>query len=185
MMFDWLPPYGCESVTVHRQKISYVFLEDTLAKCGDKKVGLIRIDSGFFQHNILQYLEEKELNYVVAARFNQPIQRFIGDQKGSIQLDDGIEICEQKYTAKTWREPRRMVIVRQKIKERPKLQDELLACLPMTKFIAITDNQLTLQIRNCQVSKCVYNTVTEVVQKIVQKNLRQLPKTSFTFRPIS
>jgi hypothetical protein len=28
------------------------FLEDTLAKCGDKKVGLIRLDSGFFQQNL-------------------------------------------------------------------------------------------------------------------------------------
>ncbi|MBI3235682.1 MAG: IS1380 family transposase [Bacteroidetes bacterium] len=95
------------------------FLEDTLAKCGDKKVGLIRLDSGFFQQNILQYLEEKKLNYIVAAKFNQPIQRFIHNQKGWILLDDGIELCEQQYIATTWDKPRRMVIVRQKIKERP------------------------------------------------------------------
>lgn len=41
------------------------FLEDTLAKCSDKKVGLIRLDSGFFQQSILQYLEAKQLNYTV------------------------------------------------------------------------------------------------------------------------
>ena len=96
------------------------FLEDTLAKCGDKKVGLIRLDSGFFQQNILQYLEEKKLNYIVSAKFNQPIQRFIHNQKSWITLDDGIEICEQLYTAQAWEMSRRMVIVRQKIKDRSK-----------------------------------------------------------------
>jgi Transposase DDE domain group 1 len=95
------------------------FLEDTLAKCSDKRVGLIRLDSGFFQQNILESLEKKELNYVVAARFNQPIQRFIVDQKGWLCLDEGIEICEQEYTSKSWGKSRRMVIVRQRIKERP------------------------------------------------------------------
>lgn len=95
------------------------FLEDTLAKCGDKKVGLIRLDSGFFQQNILNYLEQISKNYIVAAKFNQPIQRFISEQQNWIKIDDGIEICEQLYTAPTWQKARRMVIVRQKIKERP------------------------------------------------------------------
>lgn len=95
------------------------FLEDTLAKCGDKKVGLIRLDSGFFQQNILQYLEEKNKNYIVAAKFNHPIQRFITKQEAWIEVDNGIEICEQMYAAQTWEKPRRMVVVRQKIKNRP------------------------------------------------------------------
>lgn len=95
------------------------FLEDTLAKCGDKKVGLIRLDSGFFQQNILTYLEEKNKHYIVAAKFNQPIQRFIKAQQAWVKIDNGIEICEQLYTAPTWQTARRMVIVRQKVKERP------------------------------------------------------------------
>jgi hypothetical protein len=71
-------------------------LEDTLEKCGDKKVGLIRLDSGFFQQSIFQYLEEKQLNYIVAAKFSHPIQRFIQNQNAWITLDDGIELCEQQ-----------------------------------------------------------------------------------------
>lgn len=95
------------------------FLEDTLAKCGDKKVGLIRLDSGFFQQNILDYLEKSNKNYIVAAKFNHPIQRFIKEQQVWIKIDNGIEICEQLYQASTWQAGRRMIIVRQKIKERP------------------------------------------------------------------
>ena len=44
------------------------FLEDTLSKLKNKTVSLIRLDSGFFQSDILEYLEKKTLEYVVAAR---------------------------------------------------------------------------------------------------------------------
>lgn len=35
-------------------------------------------------------------------------------------LDTGIEICEQIYQSKSWKKSRRLVIVRQRIKDRPK-----------------------------------------------------------------
>jgi len=37
------------------------FLEDTLSKLKNKTVSLVRLDSGFFQSNIMDYLEEKQL----------------------------------------------------------------------------------------------------------------------------
>ena len=36
------------------------FLEDTLSRFGNKKVGLTRLDSGFFQKEIMDYLEQKK-----------------------------------------------------------------------------------------------------------------------------
>lgn len=96
------------------------FLEDTLSKLKNKTIGLIRLDSGFFQSDILDYLEEKDMNYVVAAKFSQPIQRLIQSSTNWIVLDTGIEICEQIYQSDSWKKPRRIVVVRQKIKDRPK-----------------------------------------------------------------
>ena len=96
------------------------FLEDTLFKLKSKTIGLIRLDSGFFQSNILDYLEKKVLNYIVAVRFTHPIQRVIQQCNNWIVLDTGIEICEQMYQSDSWENPRRIVIVRQKIKDRPK-----------------------------------------------------------------
>lgn len=95
------------------------FLEDTLSKLKNKTVSLIRLDSGFFQSDILDYLEEKTLEYIVAAKFTQPIQRIIDASTNWILLDTGIEICEQMYKSDSWTRSRRMVIVRQQIKERP------------------------------------------------------------------
>ncbi|MCC6252136.1 MAG: IS1380 family transposase [Bacteroidia bacterium] len=96
------------------------FLEDTLAKLKNKKVSLIRLDSGFFQSDILDYLEDSKKNYIIAAKFTHPIQRMIDTNNPWIPLDNGIEICEQMYQSNSWKIARKMVIVRQKIQERPK-----------------------------------------------------------------
>lgn len=95
------------------------FLEDTLSKLKNKTVSLIRLDSGFCQTSIFDYLEQKAMDYIIAAKFTHPIQRLIHSSNNWILLDTGIEICEQMYQSPLWEKPRRMVIVRQKIKDRP------------------------------------------------------------------
>jgi hypothetical protein len=95
------------------------FLGDTLTKLKNKNISLIRLDSGFCQTSILNYLEQKQMDYVVAVKFTQPLQRMIHDTTNWIILDNGIEISEQYYQSETWEKPRRIVMVRQRIKERP------------------------------------------------------------------
>ena len=60
------------------------------------------------------------MDYIVAVKFTHPIQRVIQQSNNWIVLDTGIEICEQMYQSDSWDKPRRIVIVRQKIKDRPK-----------------------------------------------------------------
>lgn len=96
------------------------FLEDTLSKLQNKTIGLIRLDSGFYQSEIFDYLEAKSMDYIVAAKFTKPIQRLIHETEKWIVLDTGIEISELRYKSDSWSNERRMVIVRQKIKDRPK-----------------------------------------------------------------
>jgi len=106
------------------------FLEDTLQKLQNKTVGLIRLDSGFFQSDILDYLEQRSTDYIIAAKFTHPVQRLIADNKAWIRVDDGIEICEQEYKSNSWSKARRLVIVRQKIKERPNAAGKKLSLFP-------------------------------------------------------
>ena len=73
------------------------FLEDTLAKLKNKTISLIRLHSGFFQADILDYLELKKMDYIIAAKFTQPLQRVIGASTSWLTLDTGIEICEQLF----------------------------------------------------------------------------------------
>ena len=106
------------------------FLEDTLSKLKNKTVSLIRLDSGFFQSNILDYLEQTTRNYIIAAKFTQPIQRVINSTNTWILLDNGIEICEQMYKSDSWKNSRRLVLVRQQLKIRPNAPGKTLSLFP-------------------------------------------------------
>ena len=59
------------------------------------------------------------MDYIIAVKFTHPIQRLIYDSKNWVVLDTGIEICEQLYQSQSWQKPRRIVVVRQRIKDRP------------------------------------------------------------------
>jgi hypothetical protein len=97
-------------------------------------VGLVRLDSGFCQKNVLDYLEHQNLKYIVAARFLYPIQRLIDKHKGWIILDDGIQICSKTYQAESWNKSRRIVIVRQKTQQRPLAAGKTLSLFPEVKL---------------------------------------------------
>jgi hypothetical protein len=95
------------------------FLDDTLQKLSGKKVGLIRLDSGFYSKDVMELLENKVIDYIMAVKFYVPIQKMVSLQQAWLSLDDGIEICDTEYQSSEWDKPRRMVVVRQHIKERP------------------------------------------------------------------
>lgn len=96
------------------------FLEDTLSRLQDKRVGLIRMDSGFFSGNILGYLEQRQLSYIIACRLNNRIKYSLTHEKTWVEVADGLEIAETTYQAEHWDSPRRIVMVRQEVEKRPK-----------------------------------------------------------------
>lgn len=98
------------------------FLEDTFQKLKNKSISLLRLDSGFYDKEVFEYLEQKEkpINYIVAARFYEPIQRIIANKQAWLVIDEGIEISELQYQSPLWGKSRRMIVVRQRIKDRPK-----------------------------------------------------------------
>jgi len=103
----------------------YSFLEDTLDKLSGKKIGLLRADSGFYGEEIFQYLEERKewrepINYIIAGRLYNPVQKKISQQNIWLTAGEGIEIGETQYCGISGKKERRMVIIRQYIPERPK-----------------------------------------------------------------
>lgn len=110
------------SGSAHSANNVFSFLEDTLHKLQDKKIGLFRGDSGFYGENIFRYLEEREdpINYIIAARLYKPVQMKIAEQRVWLTVEDGIEIGETEYKAINGTKARRMVIIRQHIEQRPK-----------------------------------------------------------------
>lgn len=98
------------------------FLEETLSFFGRKKIGLLRLDSGFYDKNIFNYLEQEDvaIDYIVAVPMYVSIQRKIAAQKTWLHIKEGIEIAEFEYKAQDWVKGRRMIVVRQKIAKHPK-----------------------------------------------------------------
>lgn len=96
------------------------FLMDTLDKLKGKTVGLIRMDSGFFNKEILDLLESKSLNYIIAVRFYSTVQSAVSYHKTWLNVAKGIDIAEIEYQANEWEQARRVIVVRQSKEERPK-----------------------------------------------------------------
>ena len=90
----WLRPRNTSSST------NYIaFLEDTLSRLGNKRVGLVRMDSGFFAKDILDCLENRKLHYIVACRFNNRIKYSLTYERTWVEITDGLEISETTYQA--------------------------------------------------------------------------------------
>lgn len=110
------------------------FLEDTMRKLAGKAIGLIRLDSGFYSKEVIEYLEDIKLDYLIAVRFYIPIQKMISLQQNWLYLADGIEICDTTYQSPEWGRPRRMVVARQKVQERPKAVGKTLSIFEGTQY---------------------------------------------------
>ena len=55
------------------------FLDDSLNKLGDKRVALLRADSGFSDQVFLNDLDQRNTHYLIALRLNQPLQSALVD----------------------------------------------------------------------------------------------------------
>ena len=97
------------------------FLEETLQHFPGKKIGLLRLDSGFYSKSTFDYLDDgpQKTSYIVAVPMYYPVQRQIASVRNWMRIDDGIEVSEFPYQAPEWPSARRMVAVRQKIEQRP------------------------------------------------------------------
>lgn len=91
----------------------------------DKKVGLIRADSGFYTDELLSYLEDEQLNYIIATRMYPNIKNTISGLDNWIELTKGIELCEMKFNHIDGKK-RRYIIVKKKVEDRPKSSGKLL-----------------------------------------------------------
>jgi len=96
------------------------FIEETLARLEGKEVGLVRLDSGFYDKRVLSLLEEKQMNYIVSVPLHAPIQKKLAGHENWLKLSEGVEVASSVYCGTGWQAPRRIVMIRQRIADRPK-----------------------------------------------------------------
>ncbi len=99
------------------------FFHQTLLVLGEV-FRLIRVlcDSGFYEIEFIEYLEQKGFIYIIAVPMSHTIQREILGVKHWHMISKGVEVGEFtfQHRDRKWTHPRRYVVVRQSIKKRPK-----------------------------------------------------------------
>lgn len=117
----WMRPGNTSSSNNARH-----FIEETFRIIDKARIGLIRADSGFFGEKFLKYLDSMILNYIVAVRTNAILKQQILEKTNWALIEDGIEVTELNYQAGSWEKPRRMIVVRQSIRTKPKAMGKML-----------------------------------------------------------
>lgn len=143
------------------------FMRETFERClASKSVGLVRADSGFYTDEILNYLEEEKKNYVIAVKMYPNLKAEILGKKNWITLSKGIELSEMTFSHIN-RKPRRYIIIKKKVEDRPDAAGKLLFEMPGYRFSCyVTNMDLPLdQIWN------IYNSRADCENRI--KELKQ------------
>jgi len=115
------------------------FLQVTLAQLPKHiRIGLVRADSGFADESFLSVLQEQGLDYIVVARFwrNVPGLCRHSDEHWQQTSLQGLEVQEVPAD----QVGRRLIIVRQRLVERPQAAGKALVEVPGYRFQALWTN---------------------------------------------
>lgn len=111
------------------------FMDETLARLpADFRLYALRGDSGFFLAEFLDYLEAHRLPYAIAVRLNPHIKRAVAGLRQWRAFAPGLEATETTYQAHGWKAPRRLVVVREELRERPEARGRRLIEVPGYSF---------------------------------------------------
>lgn len=139
------------------------FMEETFNESlKGKTVGLVRADSGFYTQELLDYLENKKLKYIIATRMYPNVKNAVGGLDNWIELSKGIELNEMVFNHADGK-PRRYIVIKKKVEDRPKASGKLLfEDLPGYRFSCyVTNLELPLdQVWN------IYNTRADCENRI-------------------
>lgn len=117
------------------------FLDEALHRLPPHtRVQTVRADSGFFISGFLTHLEVRGLKYAVAARMQPPIHKAIAGLQGWRPFGRGVEVCELPWQPFRWAAPRRLVVVRELLRERPDAAGRRLFDLPGYTVHAVVTN---------------------------------------------
>ncbi|UII29240.1 IS1380 family transposase [Fulvivirga maritima] len=110
----WLRPGNTAASSSCRE-----FMEETFKHAlAGQKVGLVRADSGFYNEEIMSYLDEELINYIMAVRMYPNVKSEVWGLKDWVRLAKGIELNEMVFSHKNGK-PRRYIIVKKQVDIRP------------------------------------------------------------------
>ena len=103
------------------------FLDNTFTMIPRDRIGLVRGDSGFSGNNILNDLEERNLDYIIAMPMKAGlVEAILHARKWVASEIEGVDLCTFSYQSKGWGKDRRVVVVRKDAEKLPKCSGKTL-----------------------------------------------------------
>jgi hypothetical protein len=98
----------------------------------------VRADSGFCVPELLALWEQLRLPYIVVAKLTEPIQSLLRHDLAWTPTElAGTEVAEIGYQAMSWPQPRRLILLRHRIADRPEAGGKKLIEVPGYLFQAL------------------------------------------------
>lgn len=82
---------------------------------------IIRADKGFYDHKIIEWLEERKAHFVIVARLTRPIKRKLAHLRYAC-VKGSVEAAEFRYQPARWPHPYRFVVIRRPQPQEPSEQ---------------------------------------------------------------
>jgi hypothetical protein len=79
---------------------------------------IVRADKGFYDHKLVEWLEDKRARFVIVARLTRPIKRKLASLR-YVSPSRGVQVAEFRYQPLRWPHPYRFVVVRRPQPEEP------------------------------------------------------------------
>ena len=118
------------------------FLQEALAKLeGLAWIRVVRADSGFFAQELLKYLEEIQLPYIVVARLTRWLKREAARVQAWRALDAIYSVGEFQLQLWGWERARRFVVVREQLRETKRSPGRKLFEVPGYTFRVFVTNR--------------------------------------------
>src|SRR5271156_197878 len=117
------------------------FLKEALALLPEKHaLRVVRADAGFFDQQLLGFLEQRGLSYIVVARLTLWLKREAARVTAWRALDEHYAAGEFFLQLLGWDRPRRFVVIRERLRaERPSLGRKLLDVPGYTFRVFVTN----------------------------------------------
>ena len=113
VLHGWLRSGNCRS-----SRGVVEFLKEALARLGGRqRIRVVRADSGFFDQELLSFLEERELPYIIVGRMTKWLRREAARVSQWDELDENYSTGEFHLQLFGWDRARRFVVVRERLRE--------------------------------------------------------------------
>jgi Transposase DDE domain group 1 len=110
----------------------------------EHKVALVRADAGFFEKRFLEFLERRELPYIIVAKLTPIVRRVVLHsiaQQSWRPIGPGIEVANVERSFPSWQgKNRRFLCLRQEISQRPEARGKRLFDFPGYSYRVVVTN---------------------------------------------